>query len=422
MSDIPDREAAAYAQAGITTSVSGKPVFGTPQAFIDQIRSDVPDDQRTALEVIRKVLAVEGCPFINQIVKAGLVPDLIGLVDERNDEDIQNDALWTLVNISSTPGKPIDSIVDLAVDLVDRFDVLAHKLKFQAIWLCANLLGGCTDTRDRLLVAGGLEATCRFATSLDPKEHADDLEVAVWAASNFMGRKPYPDTSLTIPALSYFAQMFTSDNPAVLTETLWGLKHLCSANTDVIPQIFAQIDCGRLVTYLTHKDITVRSAALRLCSEFSYDDGHVSAALLGHGFLDHLSHVNNDPQNQRDLYFALSNFAGEGASQAQQVVDRGSIARAKTVYAATDEPKIRKEVLWFYTNTIYSLSGDALRPLVDQGVLDVFADFLFSDLSDEDSSCMDSVLEAMQTLFTFDIKFRAQFGALLTVKQGPSPL
>ena len=159
---------------------------------LDQlVKGCASNDINTNIECctrIRKLLFVENSPPIDEVVKAGAIPHLVSLLDDKklatktsvstsdnaNNNDLANsklmhqlqyEALWALSNIASS-SQHTSILVEKSPGLISRLAQFLlspdNKVAEQSAWALSNIAGLAPQYLDNILSANGLKNLIQF--------------------------------------------------------------------------------------------------------------------------------------------------------------------------------------------------------------------------------------------------------------------
>ena len=113
------------------------------------------DEVLTAVQGFRKMLSVEQCPPVQEVLNSGAVPMFVKLL-ESNNTKVQFEAAWALTNVASTDFTR--AVVDYgAVPMLVHLLLSADaNVREQCAWCLGNIAGDSSDLRDFVLQHGGL--------------------------------------------------------------------------------------------------------------------------------------------------------------------------------------------------------------------------------------------------------------------------
>ncbi|MBA0858691.1 hypothetical protein Goshw_029818, partial [Gossypium schwendimanii] len=157
--------------------------------MVKGVSSDIPALQLEATTLFRKLLSVEPCPPIEQVIEAGIVPRLVEFLDSHDQPQLQFEAAWALTNIASGTSEHTHVVIQNGA--VPKFVQLLCSsiadVREQAVWALGNIAGDSPKSRDIVLNHGGL---IPLLAQLNQHSKLSLLRNATWALLNFCRGKP----------------------------------------------------------------------------------------------------------------------------------------------------------------------------------------------------------------------------------------
>jgi len=360
-----------------------------------------PGDSQTMLNCIlrmRRLLAIERNPPIDQCVAAGFVPVLIeGL--SSSDKHIQFESAWGLTNIASGTSDHTRIVVEAgALSLFIYLLSSSHDdVVDQAVWAIGNIAGDSPKFRDMVLQAGGLQAVIDLTSRSD---RTPLLRNAVWTISNCCRGKPPPAHDLVAAALPVLSRCLNSSDDEILTDTCWSLSYLTDGNDQQIQSVLNTGVLQRLVALLQSRNNAVVAPALRTVGNIVTGNDEQTAFAISTGVVPTLMRLLTYPKKavRKEATWAFSNITAGNQDQIQTVMEAGAFPLlANMVLAETFD--VAKEALWAISNATSGGCDVQIRRLVEE--YDVVKSLIYpiaSHLVENDARVAMVILEALENI------------------------
>lgn len=157
--------------------------------------SDQRAIQTEATRKIRMILSLENNPPIERVLSSSpdLIPRLISFLDCYDSPQLQLEAAWCMTNIASGSSECTafivrSGVIPCFVKLLET--TMYDDIKEQTIWGLGNIAGDSSEFRNLVLQCGALKPLCNQISYDFAK--LTMLRNATWALSNFCRGKPLP--------------------------------------------------------------------------------------------------------------------------------------------------------------------------------------------------------------------------------------
>ena len=129
-----------------------------PQALVDGVHSDDPNQQLPAVTQFRKLLSIERSPPIEEVIAAGVVPRFVQFLQCGDNPMLQFESAWALTNIASGTSEHTRVVIgNGAVPIFVQLLLSPNDdVREQAVWALGNIAGDSPECRDLVLTQGVL--------------------------------------------------------------------------------------------------------------------------------------------------------------------------------------------------------------------------------------------------------------------------
>ncbi|KAG8940395.1 Importin subunit alpha-4 [Tulasnella sp. 424] len=300
-----------------------------PSGLLRGFRSEDPEIHKAVVIKTRKILQnFPPSQVVQPVVDAGLVPDLVSLLDS-DDTQLQSEAAWIVANIASGTTRQTEKIIDAgAIPKLARLAASPNEdVSDNAVWALANIAGDSAILRDRVEDEGGINAlvtilnhedlgptnTQRRATPVD-EANMQSLEYAVqsleWICDRGFERSDFVETEM-FPRLAQLLADSSSSIP-LQKKTLKCFGLLVSGNED---DTDVAINAGllpALLVALAGGNQQVRESACWTASNITAGNQRQVQAFLDSGLLEPVVRILVDGQNyticRREACWVISNL------------------------------------------------------------------------------------------------------------------
>ncbi|CAI0467121.1 unnamed protein product [Linum tenue] len=318
-------------------------------SLVAGVTSDNGNLQLEATTQFRKLLSIERCPPIEEVIQSGVVPRFVEFLMREDFPQLQFEAAWALTNIASGTSENTKVVIDHgAVPIfVKLLGSATDDVREQAVWALGNVAGDSPKCRDFVLSHAAL---IPLLAQLNEHAKLSMLRNATWTLSNFCRGKPQPPFDQVRQALPALERLVHSSDEEVLTDACWALSYLSDGTNDKIQAVIETGVCQRLVALLLHQSPSVLVPALRTVGNIvTGDDSQTQVMKFINGLL-----------------LLSSNFA---------VIEAGLIGPLVNLLANA-EFDIKKEAAWALSNATSGGTHDQIKFLVSQGCIKPLCDLL----------------------------------------------
>ncbi|KAK4586443.1 hypothetical protein RGQ29_023546 [Quercus rubra] len=330
--------------------------------MVQGVQSNDPASQLEATTQFRKLLSIERCPPIEEVIKAGVVPRFVEFLDRHDLPQLQFEAAWALTNIASGTSEHTQVVIKHGAvpKFVQLLGSLSDDAREQAVWALGNVAGDSPSCRDLVLSHGALMP---LLAQLNEHAKLSMLRNATWTLSNFCRGKPAAPFEQVKPALPALRHLIFSSDEEVLTDACWALSYLSDGTNDKIQAVIEAGVCPRLVELLVHPQPTVLIPALRTVGNIvTGDDPQTQVVIDNQGLpcLYHLLTQNYKKSIKKEACWTISNITAGNRSQIQVIIEANIIAPLVNLLQHA-EFEVKKEAAWAISNATSGGSREQIQ-------------------------------------------------------------
>ncbi|OWM72439.1 importin subunit alpha-1-like [Punica granatum] len=346
-------------------------------AMVAGIWSDDKNLQLESTTQFRKLLSIERCPPIDEVIQSGAVPRFVEFLMREDYPQLQFEAAWALTNIASGTSDNTRVVIDHgAVPIfVKLLSSPSDDVREQAVWALGNVAGDSPKCRDVVLAHGALAP---LLAQMNEHAKLSMLRNATWTLSNFCRGKPQPPFDQVKPALPALACLVRSNDEEVLTDACWAFSYLSDGTNDKIQAVIESGVCPRLIELLCHPSPSVLIPALRTVGNIVTGDDYQTQCIINHGALPGLLNLltgNYKKSIKKEACWTISNITAGNKEQIQAVIEANLIGSVVNLLQNA-EFDIKKEAAWAMSNATSGGSHEQIKFLVSQGCIKPLCDLL----------------------------------------------
>ncbi|XP_057306044.1 importin subunit alpha-1-like [Hydractinia symbiolongicarpus] len=349
----------------------------TPYLPLEEIKkillSSVPAADKeiyNAVQSTRRLLSRAESPPIDKVIKSGLVPKLVTLLQYKQDTSIQFEAAWAVTNIASGSSEQTRTVVEAgAVDcFVELLSSQHAQVQEQAVWALGNIAGDGPDFRDYVISRGVVDPLLALIKQNTPHLF---LRNVTWTLSNLCRNKnPPPKLESIQKALPALAALIHYPDNDVVADACWALSYLTDGPNEKISVIIQTGVVPRLVELLSNEHVTIVTPALRAIGNIVTGTDEQTQIVVDSGALQKLKALFFHKKSQivKEAAWAVSNVAAGNAAQIQAIID-SELLQPVVNALENGEFKVQKEAVWVITNYTSGGTMDQIVTLLHHQVL-----------------------------------------------------
>ncbi|KAI9905401.1 hypothetical protein PsorP6_013823 [Peronosclerospora sorghi] len=357
-------------------SLNGVSVSDLPKVAA-MIQSLDSMEQATALSKLRRLLALENDPPIQEVVSLGVVPILADFLKQHKRPEVQFDAAWALTNITSGTTAHTEVVIKCGViELLCELLLSPNEdVCGQAVWALGNIAGDSTRFRDLVLNAGAMMPL--LAVLRRYSRVVSILRTATWTLSNLCRGKPSPEFALVSPALTLFPHLIHSPDTEVLTDACWALSSLSDGTTETIQAIIDSGVCRPVVDLLDHSLASIKSRALHIIGNMLTGNAQQTQYMLDLGIIPRLAPLLKHEKHlvRQGACWVISNITSGTPSQIHDVLE-ANVIPPLLMQLQSNHIANRKEAAWAVLNVTTGGNPKQIDSLVEQGCIPSLVDCL----------------------------------------------
>ena len=367
------------------------------------LMSSDPDEQARACKEYRKLLSIERTPPIAEVVKQGVVPQMVTFLDRDSHPDLQFEAAWCLTNVASGTTTHTQAVIQAGA--VPKFIRLLsspnENVREQAVWALGNIAGDSSETRDLVLELNAMEPLLNLLTT---NSKLSLLRNATWTLSNFCRGKPQPNWDIVQKSIPSLAHLINFDDDDVVTDVCWALSYLSDGQNIRIQTVVESGVVKRLVQLLVSESYKVQTPSLRAIGNIVTGNDNLTQYVINCSALPCLRNLLKHTRKsiRKEACWTISNITAGNKDQIQSVIDAGIIP-VLTDILANEKFEVRKEACWAVSNATAAGQPEQIKYLIANGVIEPLVNMLTS----QDTRIITVCLEGIRNILKCGERMRA---------------
>jgi len=394
---------------------AGGKTLPTLQEIVAGIRSHGnPALQLQATKACRQMLSKEKNPPIEQVINAGLVPELVRFLDDQyatvlelgdsGRSSLQFEAAWALTNIASGSSEQTQCVV-AAGGIPYFINLLRSKdgnVCEQAVWALGNIAGDGAQLRDAVINGGVLDPLLAL---LNPDRTDGFVRNVTWTISNLCRNKnPSPPDAAVKRCLPSLAQLVHQDDQEILSDACWAFSYITDGTNEKIQWVIETGVVPRFVQLL-HLSQGENAALITPCLRtlgniVTGNDEQTQCVLEANALLGMERLILHERTNiQKEACWLISNVTAGTQTQIQAIID-GNLIPAIVQVLRTAEFKAQKEAVWAITNLTSGGTIEQIATVANEGVVPILCNLL----TVKDSKVTLVILDGLANILTTGAK------------------
>jgi hypothetical protein len=152
----------------------------------------------------------------------------------------------------------------------------------QAVWAIGNISSDCTQFRDFIIEAGGIDSLVKFVGR--DKLNSHTLNECCWSLSNLCRGNPIPDYRLVQPAVDTLCSLLAEEkikDSQIYAESCWAISYQCEGLRQRVGPILSTNLLNKLIPVITKADhVKMILPGLRVVGQVSTGNEECINALI----------------------------------------------------------------------------------------------------------------------------------------------
>ncbi|KAH8361443.1 hypothetical protein KR084_002812, partial [Drosophila pseudotakahashii] len=335
-------------------------------------------------------------PPINELIQNGVLPILVECLKEKSNINLQFEASWALVSISSGNSEQTTQVESklhsfiIIILIINPFQVVAagavpYLLEFldspnldicePAFCALANIIGDGPLLRDFLIRMGVVQSLLSFLQWDRPPPIVCNVILVIGNLCRHYDPPIKIETGLQIlPALEV---LISHEDMEILKYTLWAISFLAGAGQEHIQMVIESGMLPEVICLMGHEEVKVQRAALRALREILAGTDEQCQLVLDHNPLSYFATgiFYADKKIHKEQVQFLWRVTSRNHHWVQAIINEGLLAKILEMLkdGGLQERAVAARAI---SNLTVRCNEDQLLILVLEGVLRPFCDLL----------------------------------------------
>jgi len=372
------------------------------------------DNAESCLEAVRgfrRMLSIEKNPPVEAVLSCGVMPALIQILANGNNELLQFEACWALTNIASTDYTKCVVEAGAVPHLVALLSSPHADCREQSAWCLGNIAGDCAELRDVVL---NCNALAPMLQNIQQPANDSLLSNVVWSLSNMCRGKPQPHLNMIQPCLPVLAALLqTSKNNEILVDVCWSLSYLSDGDEQRIQAVMENNVAPIMVQLLDAGAPSLINPIIRTLGNFVSGSDAQTQAVVDCGIIAKTPALLSTPGQRKvvkkETCWLLSNIAAGTHQQINAIFKERTVMSTVVNLIQRGEWEVRKEATWVLSNIATGGCDEHVMGIVEYGAIKA----LCSILEVADSKIVLVALDALAAILKVGTKNGSNYAVLV---------
>jgi len=328
--------------------------------------------------MIRESLSNPNNSQINLIIKIGLAPSLISLL-EFPSERIKIEAAWSISNIAASIMGHCKTLIELNCHLTllktikETNSVLLWE---HTMWALANMAAEDLRSIKILIEADFLQEILRIFNTTPV--HLCLVKVACWSMSAICKKYHYYDKiKVLLPYINSLLQIKDID---VLNDTLWTLFYITeNPHPNVLLDLEKYIDIENIICHIEKPYTNVKTnVAIRILGNFCvlFED-FPTKLIYNYNILSIIDNIISFAEHEQpvaDACWLLSNISIGPIANLRKISSSDILAKLCCIVHVAQNYRLKRDAIFAITNICKEATEDIILILLPLGVLECLTD------------------------------------------------